>query len=79
MYMHTITHKEISFKYLFKVEFPGFVNYKKGCTRLATASDKVCQLLAHGRWFSPGTTAYSTTKTGRHDIAEISLKVVLQR
>jgi len=21
MYMHTITHKEISFKYLFKVEF----------------------------------------------------------
>jgi hypothetical protein len=31
---------------------PGFVNYKKGCTRLATASDKVYQLLAHGRWFS---------------------------
>jgi hypothetical protein len=34
---------------------PGFVNYKKGCTRLAAASDKVYQLLAHGRWFSPGT------------------------
>jgi len=32
-------------------------------------------LLAHGRWFSPGTTASSTTKTGRHDIAEILLKV----
>ena len=32
---------------------PGCVNYKKGCTRLATASDKVYQLLAHGRWFSP--------------------------
>jgi hypothetical protein len=31
---------------------PGFVNYKKGCTRLATASDKVYQLLAHGWWFS---------------------------
>jgi len=31
----------------------GFVNYKKGCTRLAAASDKVYQLLAHGRWFSP--------------------------
>ena len=29
---------------------PGFVNYKKGCTRLAAASDKVCQLHAHGRW-----------------------------
>jgi hypothetical protein len=56
---------------------PGFVNYKKGCTRLAAASDKVYQLLAHGRWFSPGTPASSTTKTGRHDIAEILLKVVL--
>jgi hypothetical protein len=50
----------------------GFVNYKKGCTRLAAASDQVYQLLAHGRWFSP---ASSTTKTGRHDIAEILLKV----
>jgi hypothetical protein len=34
-------------------------------------------LLAHGRWFSPGTPTSSTTKTGRHDIAEILLKVVL--
>jgi hypothetical protein len=34
-------------------------------------------LLAHGRWFSPGTPASSTTKTGRHDIAEILLKVTL--
>ena len=58
---------------------PGFVNYEKGCTRLATASDKVDQLLAHGRWFSPGTPASSTTKTGCHDIhvAEILLKVTL--
>jgi hypothetical protein len=45
--------------------------------RLAVASDKVYQLLAHGRWFSPGTPASSTTKTGRHDIAEILLKVAL--
>jgi hypothetical protein len=50
---------------------------QKGCTRLATASDKVYQLLAHGRWFSPGTPASSTTKSGRHDIAEILLKVAL--
>ena len=50
---------------------------QKGCTRLAAASDKVYQLLAHGRWFSPGTPASSTTKTGRHDIAEILLKVAL--
>jgi len=34
-------------------------------------------LLAQGRWFSPGTPASSTTKTGRHDIAEILLKVAL--
>jgi hypothetical protein len=40
-------------------------------------SDKVYQLLAHGRWFSLGTPASSTTKTGRHDIAEILLKVAL--
>ena len=40
---------------------------QKRCTRLAAASDKVYQLLAQGRWFSP---ASSTSKTGRHDIAE---------
>jgi hypothetical protein len=56
---------------------PGFVDYKKGCTRLAAANDKVYQLLAHGQWFSPGTLTSSTTKTGRHDIAEILLKVAL--
>jgi hypothetical protein len=44
---------------------------QKGCTRLAAASDQVYQLLAYGRWFSPG------TPTGRHDIAEILLKVAL--
>ena len=56
---------------------PGFVNYKTGYTRLAAASDKVYQLLVHGRWFFPGTLASSTTKTGRHDRAEILLKVML--
>jgi hypothetical protein len=54
---------------------PSFVNYRKRCTRLAGASDKVYQLLIQGRWFSPGTPASSTTKAGRHDIAEILLKV----
>jgi hypothetical protein len=34
----------------------------------------VYQVLVHGRWLSP---ASSTTQTGRHDIAEILLKVVL--
>jgi hypothetical protein len=50
---------------------------QKGFTRLAAASDKVYQLLVHRRWFSPGTPASSTTKTDRHDIAEILLKVTL--
>ena len=57
---------------------PGFVNYKKGCTRPAAASDKVYHLLARGQWFSQGTLASSTTKTGHHDIAEILLKVALK-
>jgi hypothetical protein len=54
-----------------------FVSYKKGCTQLAATNDKVYQLLAHDRWFSPGTLDSSTTKTGCLDIAEILLKVVL--
>ena len=52
---------------------PSFVNY----TRFAAAIDEVYQLLAQGRWFSPSTLTCSTTKTGRHDIAEILLKVAL--
>jgi hypothetical protein len=51
------------------------VNYKKGCTRLAAVSDKVYQLLAHGRWFSSGTQAFSTTKNGCHDIAAIDINI----
>ena len=62
---------------IWRVFVPSFVNYKKGCTRLAAASDKVYQLLSHSQWFSPGTSASSTTKTGRHDIAEILPKVAL--
>jgi len=50
---------------------------QKGCIGLVSARDKVYQLLAHGRWFSPGTPTTSTSKTGRHDIAEILLKVAL--
>ena len=50
---------------------------QKVCTRLAVASDQVYQWLAHGQWFSPATAASFNTKTGRHDIAEILLKVAL--
>jgi hypothetical protein len=35
------------------------------CPRLAAASDQVYQLPAHRQWFSPGTLASFTTKTGR--------------
>ena len=56
---------------------PGFVYYKQGCAKLAAASDKVYQLITHGRWLSPGALASSCTKTSRHDIAEILLKVAL--
>jgi hypothetical protein len=46
----------------------------RGCI---AASYKAYQLLVHGRWFSPGTPPSSTTKGGRHDIADILLKVAL--
>jgi hypothetical protein len=52
---------------------------RKGCTRLAATSDKVFQLVAYGRWFSPDTPASSTTKTGSYDIAETLLKVALSK
>jgi hypothetical protein len=39
--------------------------------------DKVCQWLATGQCFSPGTPVSSTNKTYHHDITEILLKVAL--
>ena len=40
-----------------------------------TLCDKVCQLLATGRWFSTGTTVSSTNKTDRHwNIVESCVK-----
>ena len=56
---------------------PSFVYYRKR-TLDSVASDKVYLLLAQGRWFSPGTLASPTTKTGRQDITEILLKVALK-
>ena len=44
---------------------------------MARCTDKVCQWLATGLLFSLGTPVSSTTKTDRHDITEISLKVAL--
>ncbi len=56
----------------------GFVNYKKGALDSQPQVIKVYQLLPYDRWFSPDSPASSTTKTGRHDIAEILLKVALK-
>ena len=42
-----------------------------------TLCDKVCQWLLEGRLFSPGTPVSSTNETGRHDITEIFLIVVI--
>ena len=42
-----------------------------------TYSDKVCQRLATGQWFFPGTLVSSTNKTDCHNITEILLKVAL--
>ena len=35
--------------------------------------DKVCQWLATGRWFPPGSPVFFINKTDRHDISEILL------
>jgi hypothetical protein len=42
-----------------------------------TRFHKVCQWLATGRWFPPGTPVSSTNKTNLHDITEILLKMAL--
>jgi hypothetical protein len=56
---------------------PVFVNYKKGALDSQPQGIKFYQLLANGRWFSPGTLDSATIKTGPHDTAELLLKVVL--
>ena len=40
-----------------------------------TICDKVCQLLATDRWFSPGPLASSTNTTDCHDITDILLNI----
>jgi hypothetical protein len=47
------------------------------CVLDTTLCDKVCQWLATGRWFSPGTLVPSTNKSDCHDTAEILLKAEL--
>ena len=57
---------------------PGFVNYKKGAFDSQPLEIKFTSYLpCHDRQFSPTTPASFKTKIGRHDIAEILLKVAL--
>jgi len=56
---------------------PRLCKLQKRVHSTRSASHAAYQLLGHGRWFSPNTPASSTTKTGRHDIAVILLKVAL--
>jgi hypothetical protein len=44
-----------------------------------TLCDKVCQWLATGRWFSPGTLVSFINEIYHHEITEIFLKVALTR
>jgi hypothetical protein len=50
------------------------ISIRARCTILC---DKVCQLFATGRCFSPGPPVSSTNKTDHYDITEILLKVAL--
>jgi hypothetical protein len=45
--------------------------------KCTTLCDNVCQWLATGWWFSPGTPVFFPNKTDRHDITGILLKVAL--
>ena len=49
---------------------------QKGCTPLAAASAKVYQLLAHGRWFSPGTPASSTNAIAESGVKHQKIKSI---
>jgi len=51
-----------------------WISIRAGCTTLC---DKVCQWLAIGWWFSPGTPVSSTNITDRPNLTEILLKVML--
>ena len=48
------------------------------CEFKSCSCDKVCQCLAAGLCFSPGTLVSSNNKTDRHNIAEILLNNINQ-
>jgi hypothetical protein len=44
---------------------------------VSSNGDKICQWFVAGRWFTPDPPVSFTSKTDRHDITEILLKVAL--
>ena len=56
---------------------PGFIDYKKGALDSQPQVIKLTSCLPMVGGSLPGTPASFTTKTGRHDIAEILPKVAL--
>jgi hypothetical protein len=54
MFKRTNNYLHISLSPIWRGFAPGFVNYQKGCIRLAAASDKVYQLLAHDTMSTKG-------------------------
>ena len=67
------------YNYLPMQSGPGWLNELDSWItyQLIQAYHQYGMLPAHGLWFSLGTPASSTTKTGCHDIAEILLRVAL--
>jgi hypothetical protein len=79
IYRNKYFYKVISLLY-YDITYIAFYWWRKPedpekTTDLSEITAKVCQRLATDRWFSPDPPVTSTTKTDRHDITEILLKV----
>jgi hypothetical protein len=74
-FYHTLGSKHYATDAVLKNIRAWLCKLQEGCIRPAAESYKIYQLPTHGRWFSPGTPAFSNTKTGLHDIAKTLLKV----
>ena len=75
IYYHLTPWSQSSGSWIYNYLFNQYILPLKLWVRMP--HNKVCQRLATGRWFSPGTSVFFTNKTDRHDITEILLKVAL--
>ena len=69
--------REILIRYIYVKLVCGHQYMCNLCLSLKLDSDKVCQWLGTGRWFSSTTPVSSINKTDRHDLTEILFKVAL--